>query len=518
MRPCTFPVPTRSSLLCGILSLILCASLRADPADDEKPLWVAIGHSQLHPGIKALAEHRENTDGFEVILSEPPIDEALQALPRRPHYILLLGDDSLTDSKQSPPSLLSGKRYSLYRWRVTQPETYVSDSAFGDLDDDKVPEIPVGRLPVTDVETLRNLSQKIIAFEKRRPSLESLHIPVWAGNPAYGGSFETNLASNLLRQTLHHEAPAWADLTLLMGNPSDPLAALPEQQTAIFNAILLRGGGLFTGLMGHGGAEAFYSMPHEGSWIRYELSDTAALHTAPAQPSSPAFIFACDCGNFAHPSGSLAEAFLTAPRGPVAVIAATTQSHPLPNYYSSICWLQEVRQSKATRLGDLWVGAQKRGYTMRNPLVEVFLKDVEGKLETKLNTPRIRSDHLLLYALLGDPATPLKRPLPLEAKFENRDGTWHWQIPQLPVGAQHLIVSHRPPLAFLQAKPDRLNAEETMALFRETNAKLQFSPLLEESPVQTLSGSVEESRGTLRLVVQTKNAFHVAAQVLDPGP
>lgn len=506
------PSPSPLSPLLWIIHLALASAL-STAAAEQKPLWVVIGHQDLHPGVQALADHRRSEDAFEVALARPPIETALASLPRPPAYILLLGDDRLPELREE--TALPGKRFSLYRWRATQPETYVSDSVHGDLDGDGIPEIPVGRLPGRTPAEIARLAAKIVAFEKLAPTLDSLHLPVWAGNPAYGDKFETNLASNLLRQTLHLEAPAWADLTLIMGNITDPLSAVPSKQAAIFNKLLTTGGGLFTGMMGHGGTEAFFSMPHHGRWVGYDGSHAQAL--SGKHPSAPTIIFACDCGNFAHAKTSLAESLIHSPSGPVAVIAATTQSHPMPNYYSSVCWLQGVEE-KSDRLGDLWVVSQKRGYEMRNPLAELFLKEVEGKLETELNTPRIRKDHLLLYALLGDPATRLKRPRKLEATFVREGDSWTWSVPNPPAGAKRLLIGHRIPPPPLKPKPDGLTEEETMALFRQSNAGLRFSQVEERRPVSQWTGQFQHRRGTLRLVVETDEAFFVQTQALNSSP
>ena len=293
-----------------------------------------------------------------------------------------------------------------------------------------------------------------------------------------------------------------------MGNEPDPLSAVPSKHADLFHDILARGGGLFTGLMGHGGTDAFYSMPLENRWIAYHTSHTRAI--TGQQPSSPAIIFACDCGNFADSQTSLAEALLATTAGPAAVIAATTQSHPLPNYYSSVCWLQGLDEG-SDRLGNRWVATQRRGYEMHNALVELMLAEIEGKLEGKLNTPRIRKDHLLLYALLGDPATRLKRPRPLATTFTRDGDDWVWTVTKPPQHANRLLVGHRTPPPPLKPKPRDLTEKETMALYEKTNAEMHFTTLEETSPISRWTGRVPHQRGTLRLVVQTDRAIFVSA-------
>ncbi len=478
------------------------------------PLWVLIGEDALREASRPLADYRKS-EGLEVIGKRPPWAEAIASLPRKPDYIVLLGDD-LLQFPASPDSVagwLPGERRSLYRWRATQPEAYVSDAVIGDLDQDGIPEIPVGRLPGRDSETIGQLVAKLLAFERTPTTREALHLPIWAGNPAYGDHFHANVASNLLRQTLRSHAPDWLDLSLLIGNASDPLSAVPETHGDWFHQMLERGGGLFTGLMGHGGVNAFYSMPDANGWIRYEATQAHQL-TGP-RPSAPALIFACDCGNFAHPTTSLAESLLAAPSGPVAVIAATTQSHPLPNYYSSLCWLKGLTEG-SDRIVDRWVSAQQCGFETRNPLVELFLKEVEGSLGGELDTAQVRRDHVRLYALLGDPAIRLKRPRPLEVTLSRKDEVWTWHIPKPPKGAREVELGHRLPPPPLQPKPKALSAAEALKLFRDTNASLQFQTLETRTPQPNKgwSGQFKHRPGTLRWVVETPSALYVAAKSL----
>ena len=486
--------------------LVLLAILPIRVFGGENPIWLVIGADKLQEAAAPLLEYRRS-EGFDVHVSAPPVKQALATLGKQPNYIVLLGDDELSEEPVQG-SLVKGERRTLYRWQATQPEGFVSDAIFGDMDGDEIPDIPVGRLPGRTPETVAQIANKIVRYENRPVTLDSLRFPVWAGNPAYGDHFQANMASSLLRQTLHMQAPVWADLDLVMGNATDPLSAVPAKHADLFHESLAKGGGLFTGLMGHGGSDAFYSMPVGRKWVAYHSSKTKRI--VGKVPASPAIIFACDCGNFAHPNGSLAESLLAAPGGPVAVIAATTQSHPLPNYYSSICWLQELKRRPSDRLGDLWVATQKAGYKKRDALVEMVLANIEGKLEAKLDTPRIRKDHLLLYGLLGDPATRLKQPLPLEATFEREGDQWHWTVTSPPGGVDWLQIAYRTPPPLLKPKAAGLSEEASMALYREAVVALRFQQLERVNSPTSWTGLAEHRRGTLRLVVQKAGRLHVA--------
>ena len=474
----------------------------------EMPIWLAIGDEKLQEAAAPLLKYRR-LEGFDVRVGSPPVKDALRRLGKQPNYIVLLGDDLLSsDSAQG--NYVKGERRTLYRWQATQPEGFVSDAVFGDTDGDEIPDVPVGRLPGRTPDAVAKIAKKIVHYENLPVTQDSLRVPVWAGNPAYGEHFQANMASTLLRQTLHTQAPPWADLDLVMGNASDPLSAVPRMHAELFHESLAKGGGLFTGLMGHGGFDAFYSMPVGDHWIAYHSSQTKSV--VGQAPASPAIIFACDCGNFAHSDVSLAESLLEVPGGPAAVIAATTQSHPLPNYYSSISWLQELKRRPSGRLGDLWVATQKAGYEKRNALVEMVLANIEGKLGGKLDTPRIRKDHLLLYALLGDPATRLKQPLPLKATFEREGDQWRWTVTHPPRGADRLQIAHRTPPPVLKLKEDDLSEKAAIALYRKTSSALMFQELETMNSPTSWTGLTEHRQGILRLVVSAAGRLLVATK------
>ena len=165
----------------SIIFLATVAALSTRALAEVKPLWVAVGHENLQRAAQPLIELRRR-EGFDIVLTKPPVKDALATLKEKPDYLLLLGDDLLTDDP--PANLLVGERHALYRWQATQPETFVSDAIFGDLDHDGIPDIPVGRLPGRTPDAIARLAHKIVAYEQLPITMESLHLPVWAGNPA----------------------------------------------------------------------------------------------------------------------------------------------------------------------------------------------------------------------------------------------------------------------------------------------------------------------------------------------
>jgi hypothetical protein len=98
--------------------------------------------------------------------------------------------------------------------------------------------------------------------------------------------------------------------------------------------------------------------------------------------------------------------------GPVVVAAASTESHPLTNYYTAIA-LARTMQRRHKTFGAWWIDAQRIGFQERAPYIEAVLKDAEGKLEPEINVARLRRDQPLMYNILGDPACRMRFPQPL---------------------------------------------------------------------------------------------------------
>ena len=59
----------------------------------------------------------------------------------------------------------------------------------------------------------------------------------------------------------------------------------------------------------------------------------------------------------------MTKSFVMSPGGPVAAIGATTESHPLTNYYSGVELLKRL-SGKYRRLGDLWLEIPRLGVKM----------------------------------------------------------------------------------------------------------------------------------------------------------
>ena len=473
-----------------------------------KPIWLAVsGSAELEKSLAPLVEHRR-AQGFQVVSQTGSVEEAIVTLGAAPDYLLIIGNDQL----------VKAKRGNQYRWLSTQSESFAADPLFSDLDGDGVPNFPVGRIPAKTPEQLGVVISKIIAYENRPLGVSDLNLPVWSGTPAYGKLLDET-ADWLLMSAISKSAPKWAQPWLITANPSNTLNAWPADQPQLFNEQIQKGAA-FTAMMGHGATDLFLSMESpSGNVLAHDeivyTNSHAMCLDDPKMISPPLVIFACDCGNFADSRRtSLAATLLLGRGGPVATIGATTESHPLTNYYSSIALLQELSKAQpATRVGDLWLATQLSAQKMRKPLVERLLKNVEGALEVEIDIPKLKRDQLQMYAYLGDPALAISLPQPLAVTIEKTAaGTWAWQAAR-PDGAEKIIIQIRKPSEPLRIKPKGTDRNQSLQVFAERNAQFAYETVTELSAGADWLGEIT-GPGEIRIIALGKSQIHFATQKL----
>ncbi len=510
-----------------VVLLLAAAAVRA--AEPPKPLWIAVGRPGLIEAVEPLAAKRK-ADGFETIVSDKPVAKALAGVPgfrvlpavlrkdpvtgkvrpfrlKRRAYLLLVGDDEA--GKEGEAWHLPAKRRTLYRWRADQAEAYASDILWGDLDGDLLPEVPVGRIPARTREEADRAVRKILAYEKRTATAADLRLVVWAGSPRTQKEVDV-VAATALINSIQKSIPGWVRPWLLASDARLPFCGWPPDHPALF-ARQLREGAILGAMIGHAGPERFSAMTHGGKPIGFGAAEAEAAF-ADGEPAAPLLVLACEAGGFARPTPCLAEALFALPGGPVAVIAASTESHPLTNYYTGISALQTVGR-RMPRLGDLWLRAQRDAVRTRDFIVEAFLRDMEGSLEPELNVGRLKRDQMLMYALLGDPATRLRFPAPLEATVERAIDGWKWKATR-PAGAETLALGLRavtprfPPVAGV---PDEAAAR---ALFEKANGAIDFAPLPAPADGAPWEGLLTKG-GWLRLVATGPGGVWAASLKLE---
>jgi hypothetical protein len=248
-------------------------------------------------------------------------------------------------------------------------------------------------------------------------------------------------------------------------------------------------------------------MNFRDGWSGYQDVDVRRdLSQGP--PTCPLVILSCSTGNFAAPRRCLTEMLLMTPGGPVAVAGATTESHPLTNALHGLAMARGFAAAPP-RFGDLWLTGLRASHSERSLLLETLLANVEGSLQFPVSTAKLRRDQVLMYALLGDPATRLRIPGKLTATLERNGDKWRWRAAR-PPGAEKLEIAFREtrPAAMPKA-PAQLTRASAVSAQVQANARLVFKRTGSLPASESWEGVVDQP-GELRLVALAPDQWYVA--------
>jgi len=376
-------------------------------------LYLVVTRSVFVEGLRDWVDAREKT-GFGVVVGQwnetPAADEIRTWLREQAgeicSYILLVGDCAspldgapawhIPSIEMHPPG------------EDPAPSGFISDAAYGDLDADGCPDVPVGRLPVHDDVELRAELGKIMRYEQLELSPAWSRAVVWAGASGFDAAILN--ASQGIVQNL----PRWLDLCMILGAPDSAFSGyVPDQPKAFLDEM--GGPALFSLIISHGSFRSVDPAEYEGEKVFLCVEDVA---NAPWDtPLAPVFVLSCNSGDFDMEQAkgpSLAEAFAAGAAGPVAVVASSANTNPLTNYLATLEMLRELDNEPKT-VGDFLLGVQRALYKKGDrSFRELVSEDVYGKEflratpeadQAKLTARSVLRNQILSYNLLGDPAS-----------------------------------------------------------------------------------------------------------------
>jgi len=144
--------------------------------------------------------------------------------------------------------------------------------------------------------------------------------------------------------------------------------------------------------------------------------------------------------------------------------------------------------------------------------MEHALKDAEGKLEANIDIAALRRDQVKVYALLGDPATKLRLPHPLQSAINKEGGTYRWRA-EKPSGGGRLYVDFRQKNPSFAKSEKLTDADTAWQRHEEALASLTFDNQDMLDYETSWEGTIDKP-GTLRLTVIGEKACYVAVHEL----
>lgn len=295
-----------------------------------------------------------------------------------------------------------------------------TDNWYADLDDDLVPELAIGRLPVDSREELAVVVKKILDYEQNSDfGAWRRRVNFVAGVGGFGAVADSVLES-ATRKFLTDGIPPAFQTSMTYGSWRSAYCPDPRQ----FHEMALQRfneGCLFWVYIGHGQRTYLDRVHVPGN--AYHILDVDDVPKLDHGGRAPIAVFlSCYAGAFDGPHDCLAEQMVLAPRGPVAALCGSRVTMPYAMSVMASELLREVFAGPTPTLGQVLRHAKQK--LAQPPAAETAGSETRQLLDSlaKLISPapemldEERREHLLLFNLLGDPLLRLPRPLP--AKVE----------------------------------------------------------------------------------------------------
>ncbi len=363
------------------------------------------------------------SQGHEIVeLDSAASSEAIQASIKRVaaentnqlKFILLASDVGVLPNQQIAIPVFYHSSTALVKFGGD--ERIASDSTYGDLDGDHVPDVAVGRIPADSPQQLQKLLGKAIDFERSQDAQRwRREVHVVAGVGGFGALADGAIEMTT-RRFLSDRIPGWADVSMTQASPTSPFCPDPWRfsETTIGR---MNQGGMFWVYIGHGHVKTLDYLRCNEQWLPIMTdANVAQVNTGPKSPIG--LFLACYTGAFDAVEDSLAEQLVTHDNGLLAAIAASRVSGPYGLAMLSSGLLTECFERKTETLGELLLNA-KRDMMQPNP----GEKTASPKDQTQLlnaiasalspegyDLEAERREHVWMMNLLGDPLLRLNYP------------------------------------------------------------------------------------------------------------
>lgn len=380
-----------------------------DPTSGGDYVVIAPGAMESH--LLPLLRHRAQAGLRPVLLSPEVIEgatgargvtgisevlrEANRRWDTRPRFVLLVGDPTaLADAPAVPYEERKSMGHGLTRHH------FASDHRFSDLDGDHLPELAVGRLPVRTPAELAGVVDKLVSHDVGPPGEWQLKATLVDGDPGWGDWSNWVVDRYTKVRAAHAAAPA-SQIERLSFNPTrakgDEYARLGR---------ILKDGRLLVSYFGHG---------RETSVDGLSVGDVSRIRSDGAHPI--VLINACLAGEFGSGLHSLAAALVNDSGGAAIAVAASDITLPHTNADWGEVLAFEVLAGGKPTAGEAFVEAKRRYGNRETAWLPRTVRRIGDRFVDAQIGHDAEHSHLYLYNLMGDPATPIRRALPLEVEL-----------------------------------------------------------------------------------------------------
>ena len=401
--------------------------------DEAVRPWVAMRKVQgMHVSVIRPSQHAKDTknsivaafgqlDAGRITDSDAPSDKVGHDNPR---YVFLIGKTPTigTDCEISKqvPTFYSDSKVSL-NWGSTP--TIPTDFPFADVDDDGIPDVSVGRLPVENAYQFKSWWSRLKQREQTTDFLD-WHTEVQLIGGVGGFGFLADRAiESVARTIVTGVLPTNVRTRVLYGSPGHRFFPTGKSFTdAVVNEF--SNGARFWVYAGHGQVTELDRVPPNRDGIPVLDPKSIEQLSCPSAKSPIALLLACYTGALDATEECVAQKLLSADGGPVAVIAGSRVTMPYGNAILAVGLIRSFYTERKSTLGACWLHTQ-RMMQKDTATVDQSARILIDGLATLISPAgstltEERREHLLLYQLLGDPTQTLTHPE--KVKLELKSG------------------------------------------------------------------------------------------------
>ena len=406
----------------SLLQVCLCCALASGAPD-----VAVVAPVEFHAALAPWVEWRRG-QGHEVAVVDAPQEPAeVRAAIQRLwgagalKYVLLVGDAWPAQDEAARP--LGVPTYHApaqvnVRWG-SEPEI-ATDNWYADLDEDQVPDLALGRLPVHSPQELERLVARIVQYERADFQGQwRRRINFVAGLGGFGPLADLAIEA-AARGIIAGRIPAPYVTTMTYASWQSPYCPDPLKFRQTVRQRLDEGC-LFWVYIGHGQrreVDHFYTP--RGAYPILHAEDAAELR-AEAHPPI-ALLLACYTGAYDAEEDCLAESLLRAPGGPIAVLAGSRVTMPYGMCVLGLELVSQTFERGCGTLGELVMHAKRNALLgeHRDPQSQAIEVVARALSPPEHDLLAERREHLLLFNLLGDPLLRLRLPAAVQVSADAR--------------------------------------------------------------------------------------------------
>jgi hypothetical protein len=331
-------------------------------------------------------------------------------------YVLLVGDaDPAMQTSDEARQRCVAAHYAtaVVNVRFGSTPQIATDNWYADLDDDRVPELAVGRLTCDSAAELETMVRKILDYERSLdfgPWRRQVHLVAGLGG---FGAVADALLQAAAKSLLTEGIPSAYATTMTYGSWQSPYCPDPRDFRRV-TLERLNEGSLFWVYLGHGQPWSVDEVRVPGgTYPIFAASDTAELDCRHGAPI--ACLLACYSGAFDLPRDCLAEEMLRAEGGPVAILCGSRVTMPYAMSVMGSELLKQCFDRQAETLGEAILHAKQRMMSKDDlsPQRRALDAAAGAMSPTARELEAERAEHLDLFNLLGDPLLRVPYPRPI---------------------------------------------------------------------------------------------------------